>query len=328
MDHADAGRLQDPEDQVRFEELLLELSTRFIDLAPGAVDREIEDALRRVCELLGIDVAVLWQWSASAPDIVAPTHGYPGRQGQFDALAQEAYPWVIERMRAGRMVALSRLEDLPAEAGTDRESARRTGIRSNLTLPLSVGGAPPLGALAFNTLRVERGWPDPLVKRLQLIAQVFTHALSRKRADESLRESEARSAAAADLAGLGFYELDYGGGASYFDDRFRELCGVPAGLEEGLETFEFWSEHLHPDDRASIMDARRQLHDGLVERICLEYRFSHPVAGRAVVAAPRPGRLTRRPRGTVKTHGRAARHHGDASRPRRRCGSRSRRSNG
>ncbi len=294
MDHADAGRLQDPEDQVRFEELLLELSTRFIDLAPGAVDREIEDALRRVCELLGIDVAVLWQWSASAPDIVAPTHGYPGRQGQFDALTQEAYPWVIERMRAGRVVALSRLEDLPAEAGTDRESARRTGIRSNLTLPLSVGGAPPLGALAFNTLRVERDWPDPLVKRLQLIAQVFTHALSRKRADESLRESEARSAAAADLAGLGFYELDYGGGASYFDDRFRDLCGVPAGLEGGLEIFEFWSEHLQPDDRPSIMDARQHLHEGRVDRISSRVPLLSSGSGRAVVPASGSSRRARR----------------------------------
>ncbi len=101
----------------------------------------------------------------------------------------------------------------------------------------------------------------------------------RKRSEEALRASEARLAAGADLAGLGFYELDYGGGASYFDDRFRDLCGVPAGLEGGLKTLEFWSEHLHPDDRPSIMDARQQLHEGRVDRICLEYRFFHPVRG-------------------------------------------------
>jgi formate hydrogenlyase transcriptional activator len=291
------------EHQGQFEDLLVGLSASFIDLEPGAVDREIEDALRRVCELLGFDVAVLWQWLASAPGFVAPTHGYPSRQGQFDPLEQKAYPWVIEQIRAGRVVAVSQLEDLPAEAAIDLESARRTGIRSNLTLPLSVGGAPPLGALAFNTLREERGWPDALVKRLQLIAQVFTHALSRKRADESLRDSEARSEAAADLAGLGFYELDYGGGASYFDDRFRDLCGVPAGLEGGLRTLEFWLEHLHPEDRSSIMDARRQLHEGRVDRICLEYRFFHPVRGEQWLQ--HLARVTSRDatRGTVKTYG-------------------------
>ena len=298
-----SGLSEGSEEQSRFEALLIGLSARFIDLAPGAVDREIEEALRRVCELLGIDVAVLWQWSASSPDVIAPTHGHPGRQGRFDPLDQRAYPWVIEQVRAGRVVAMSRLQDLPSEAAIDRESARHTGIRSNLTLPLSVGGAAPLGALAFNTLRDERGWPDALVKRLQLIGQVFTHALSRKRADETLRESEARSEAAADLAGLGFYELDYGGGASYFDDRFRDLCGVPPGLAGGLETFAFWSARLHPDDRPSIMDARQQLHEGRVDRICLEYRFAHPARGEQWLQHLARVASRDAEKGTVKTYG-------------------------
>ena len=52
---------------LEFETLIADLSSRFINLPPGEVDREIEDALRRVCELLGIDLAVLWQWSTRDP---------------------------------------------------------------------------------------------------------------------------------------------------------------------------------------------------------------------------------------------------------------------
>ena len=68
-------------DRLEFETLLADLSSRFINLPPGDVDREIEDALRRVCELLGIDMAVLWQWVAAAPDVITPTHGYPDSAG-------------------------------------------------------------------------------------------------------------------------------------------------------------------------------------------------------------------------------------------------------
>ena len=50
----------DPDTRLRFVMLLAELSSRFINLPPAEVDRAIEDALRRVCELLGIDMAVLW----------------------------------------------------------------------------------------------------------------------------------------------------------------------------------------------------------------------------------------------------------------------------
>jgi two-component system, NarL family, sensor histidine kinase UhpB len=101
----------------------------------------------------------------------------------------------------------------------------------------------------------------------------------RRRADEALRASEARLASGADLAGLAFYELDFAEGAVYTDYRFRDLCGIPADWERGLEVLEFWMEHLHPDDRQRVLDLRRQLHAGRSERLSLEYRYLHPARG-------------------------------------------------
>jgi PAS domain S-box-containing protein len=371
------------------------------------VDHEIEDALRRVCELLGIDYAVLWQWSATT-DLIEPTHAYPPLEASLpgEPLGQELYPWVAGQMRAGRMVVIPSLDEMPAEAAVDRENARLLGIKSGLCLPLSVGGEPPVGALAFNTLRTQRDWPDALVKRLQFAAQVFTNALARTRADRALRESEARVslaadsaeaglwtldygsgifwaseraraifgylpdeaitlerfetsvhpddwdlvrgaiersaragepvnveyrilsadgqvrwiasrgrprftstgelerltgisiditerkrgeeahratearlAAGADLAGLAFYEVDFDQRVAFIDDRFRDVCGIPPEPQQGLKALEFWIEHLHPDDRERVMDQRRQLHDGRLERLNIEYRFLHPAHG-------------------------------------------------
>jgi formate hydrogenlyase transcriptional activator len=270
-----------PGSRLEFEALISDLSSRFINLPPGEVDREIEDALRRVCEFLDLDVAVLWQWSVATPEVIAPTHVYAAWGGprNFDPLRQEQFPWVVRQILAGHKIAVSSLEGLPAEAVVDRESARLSGIRSNLTLPLAVGGEPPVGALAFNALRAQRDWPDVVVKRLQLVAQVFTNALARRRYELSLQESEARLAAGTDLAGLAFYEVNFGEGLIFIDDRFRDVCGVPPEREVGLQALEFWMEQLHPDDRKSVLDLRRQLHDGKLERLNIEYRFRHPSQG-------------------------------------------------
>jgi formate hydrogenlyase transcriptional activator len=269
------------EEHAPFETLLVELSTRFINLDPKDVDREIEDALRRVCESLRIDYAVLWQWAASASALILPTHAYPplADPRTLDPLRQESFPWVVQEILAGRMVVVSGLDDMPEEAAVDRESARLSGILSNLTVPLSVGGAPAVGALAFSTLRAPREWTDGDVKRLQLVAQVFANALLRRRYDLSLHENDARLAAAADLAGLAFYELDYGAGTSYVDDRFRDLFSLPADRASGLQPFEYWREHLHPSDRERVMEARRQLHEGLLERLNSDYRYQHQSRG-------------------------------------------------
>ena len=63
-----------------FETLLADLSSRFINVPPGEVDREVEDALRRVSEFLAVDLAVLWQWSRVAPAAATPTHVYYARE--------------------------------------------------------------------------------------------------------------------------------------------------------------------------------------------------------------------------------------------------------
>jgi len=273
-----ADRIESP---LEFERLISDLSSRFINLAPPEVDRAIEDALRRVCEFLGVDLAVLWQWTAALPAVIRPTHAYCAQEGlrPSEPMREEHYPWSVQQVLAGRTFAISSPEELPAEAAVDRETCRLFGIRSAVCLPLSVGGEAPVGALGFNALRAARDWPDSLVKRLQLVAQVFANALARRRHEVSLRESEARLAAGADLAGLAFYEVNLGERTVFVDDRFRDVCGIPPEAQHGLGVLEFWIEHLHPDDRQHVLDQRQELHAGRLETLTLEYRYRHPTRG-------------------------------------------------
>jgi PAS domain S-box-containing protein len=194
-------------------------------------------------------------------------------------MRQDQYPWTRLQLLAGRLVVVPSPEALPPEAAVDRETCRLFGIKSAIALPLMVGGEPPIGALGLNSLRAQRDWPDTLVKRLQLVAQVFTNALVRERHEQRLLQSEARLAASAELAGLAFYEVDFAEGVAQGDDRMRELCGVPADRIQGLQLLEFWMEQLHAHDRERVLDLRRQLHDGQLERISEEYRFMHPTRG-------------------------------------------------
>jgi two-component system, LuxR family, sensor kinase FixL len=95
----------------------------------------------------------------------------------------------------------------------------------------------------------------------------------------SSNTTEARLAAGTELAGLGYYEIDYGKRTCFLDDRFRELCGVPPDLQQGLEPVQFWMEHVHPSDLQHLLDERQKLHDGRIDRISAEYRYLHPDLG-------------------------------------------------
>lgn len=280
--------------RLEFEILISDLSSRFINLRPGEVDREIENALRRVCEPLGIELAILWQWSQADSEVLAPTHVHYSGEGPrpSEPMRQDHYPWTRAQMLAGRLVLVPSLDALPPQAAVDRETCRRFGIRSAIGLPLAVGGEPPIGALGLNSLRAPRDWPDALVKRLQLVAQVFTHALVRKRHEEQLLRSEARQAASAELAGLAYYEVNFEEGVARVDERLRDICGIPADRTQGLQALAFWMEHLHADDHDRVLERRRQLHDGSLERLTEEYRILHPTRGERWIL--HVGRVARR----------------------------------
>ncbi len=400
--------LDDIVSPVAFERLISELSSRFVSMRAGDVDQELEDALGLACAVLGVDFAALWQWSLTDPEQISPTHVFYQQKELRPPLRMNAaqFPWYREEMREGRMIAIASLAELPPAAHVDLETSRALGIKSNLSLPLSVGGEPPVGVLSFSTLHTERAWPDALVQRLKLVAQLFTNALARRRHDLSLRESaerlslaadaaeaglwtldfrtgifwlteraqmhfgfsagkavelkhleaslhpedrglllaalarpvqdgvplyveyrivcpgerrarwlamrgrphsqtpgdsehlmgaviditgrrraeaalrksEARLAVGVELAGLAFYELNFHDQTAFVDERFRVLGGIPPELE-GLAPVRFWEEHLHPDDRVSVLALREDLHQGRIEQVSTEYRYLHPARG-------------------------------------------------
>jgi PAS domain-containing protein len=210
-------------------ELIADISAKFVNLPASEVDREIEDGLRRVCEPLRIDLAVLWQWSNVDPGVVVPTHAYCAHEGLRPSgpMSQDQYPWAEQQVLAGRTFTISSLKDYPAEAAVDRETCRQFGIKAGMCIPLAVGGMPPVGALGLNALRAEREWPEALVKRLQLVAQVFANALARKRADQALRESEELNRTAFEHAAVGIAHVGIDGRWLRVNDRLCEILGYP-----------------------------------------------------------------------------------------------------
>src|SRR5206468_11194498 len=63
---------------------------------------------------------------------------------------------------------------------------RRFGPGSNATVPLVAGGE-VLGALAFGSMRSERGWAPAVRDRLCTVAHVVCAVLARRQMDQQLR---------------------------------------------------------------------------------------------------------------------------------------------
>jgi PAS domain S-box-containing protein len=277
MPETDVPPRVDLETGLRFEALLADLSAGFVNLPPDKVDGAVIDAQRRICECFDLDRSALWQtmgpgtgpwWLTHFHQIPARPliHGGPmtersiGDDGapavigdppvelREDALT--IFPWVTARLRRSETVVIPSVDDMPAEAAQDQAMFRQIGTQATVVIPLLAGGAVS-GALSFASMRTRRTWPEALVKRFHLIAQVFASALARKQAELRLRESEARLSLAAAAGGAGLWEIDLPSGRAWGSPEASALYEFSPSEEMTLDAV---LARIHPDDR----EARRE----------------------------------------------------------------------
>jgi signal transduction histidine kinase len=168
---------------LRFETLLANLSATFVNVPATEVDSQIESGLKQIVEFLDLDRSGLGELSAEGMVI---THSYqvPGVPPSPRVVLEAQFPFYARKVHQGEVFRLP--DDLPPEASREREFCARTGLKSNLSIPLKVTGS-VVGGIGFASFRAHRDWPDELVQRLRLVGDIFTNALARKRADEALR---------------------------------------------------------------------------------------------------------------------------------------------
>ncbi len=175
------------EDPLAFERLLSDLSAGFVNLSGQELDREIECALRRLVEFLGVSRANLFRPRPNGGrHEMTHTWASPGHERPAH-FSMEDVPWTTARVLAGKTTWFSGIEDLPEQAMRDRRMILREGIRSGAAIPLFIGGE-IVGALSFDSCDRERDWPTELLNRLRLAGEVFANALKRRAMEQELSE--------------------------------------------------------------------------------------------------------------------------------------------
>ena len=128
-----------------------------------------------------------------------------------------------------------------------RKLAEICGLRSCWSTPILSAQHDVLGSFAM--YRKETRGPNAEEKRLAAIATHITGiAIERKRAEEALRERDARINLAAESADLAFWVL-YPEGNAWMSDKGRRIYGFDSNLPL---TCDLILSRVHPDERAAV----------------------------------------------------------------------------
>jgi diguanylate cyclase (GGDEF)-like protein/PAS domain S-box-containing protein len=177
--------------QLAMEEIVMNISTRFIDVAPAEIDREIQRALRILGEFMDVDrchIQVLqpdrrailksYEWTVSTANL-----------SQILATELSQFKWSLNRYFNFETIRIHRLDDLPVEAQFEKERWSQMGIRSTLGLPLAEGNK-LIGFFGFDSEKKEIEWSDDDVGLIKVIGEIFVSVWMRKQSLQALHETQ------------------------------------------------------------------------------------------------------------------------------------------
>ncbi|MBZ5590144.1 MAG: PAS domain S-box protein, partial [Acidobacteriia bacterium] len=160
-----------------------------------------------------------------------------------------------------------------------------------LGVPLVVGDQ-TLGVIVVQTYTEGVRYDEREKEILTFVSRQVALAIARKRAEEALRESEARFQLLAEVAPVGIFRTDKNGATTYVNQRWTEISGLTARRALG----DGWLQAVHPDDRDGLAtgwhDAAAAQHESRAD-----YRFLRPdgtvawVVGQAVAVLDAAGQF-------------------------------------
>jgi transcriptional regulator with GAF, ATPase, and Fis domain len=176
----------------RFERVVADAASKFVHVPPEQVDEEIDKTLGRIGECVDADLSFLLQWTDPQKSTLTVSHewdvGSIGGPYFRGAVVSDTYPWLAARLREAKPLFISKLDDFPPEAATERETCERIGIQSIVWAPfVSVHGLQ--GYIGLSTVNRTGAFLEGVVPRLGLVGNVFASAIERRRADLNLQQA-------------------------------------------------------------------------------------------------------------------------------------------
>ena len=170
------------EDRLRFEEFLSEISSRYCRLPPGDVEDGIKEDLQRIGTFLGADrchLALFTEDDNELRFIQKWTMQGLTPLPNTIANAREYWPWTIDQLLDGKIVAFHHFDELPDTAAVDRKNYLLMSIQSHLAVPIEIGEN-VVGTLNAAVTNSRLFWPEKQIQRLRLIGEIFVNALIRR----------------------------------------------------------------------------------------------------------------------------------------------------
>lgn len=181
--------------QLALEEIVTQISTRFINVAPQEMDTEIKRALKSLGEFSEVDRCFLLLMNTAETHLEEGYEWTSERVYSSHPLVKKGGFPISEWMRDGlcrrEVVNLPSANQLTPDAALEKELWRWIGFKSFIGLPLLIENS-LAGFFGLSTEINEREWSPEILSMLRMVGEVFINVLVRKKSLQALGEAQSQ----------------------------------------------------------------------------------------------------------------------------------------
>ncbi|MGM0771989.1 MAG: ATP-binding protein [Halobacteriota archaeon] len=177
--------------KLEIEKTIASIASMFI--APKNIDKTIDIALEKICNLCGCSRGYIFRFSSDGKRM-SNTHEYcpEGVSPQKDNLQElslEVFPWWISKLRNGEAIHIRDVSMMPEEADAEKSILEMQGIRSLIVLPFYMNSE-LTGFLGMDNVVKTGEWEDENINILSLLSQIIGAAFERRNAEDVLMNAK------------------------------------------------------------------------------------------------------------------------------------------
>jgi PAS domain S-box-containing protein len=175
--------------EIRFQQLVTEISSDFILVNSQNLDDKINAMLEKIGSFFEVDRSYLFLFSEDR-HTMNNTHEWcrPGISQQIlhsQEMPLENFGWLVNRINKPEAVHIPDVEALPSEASAEKTAFRLQEIRSLLTVPF-FDQEGVKGFFGFDSVRQTRSWEPYHINFLQVLANILSDARTKASSEVAL----------------------------------------------------------------------------------------------------------------------------------------------
>jgi two-component sensor histidine kinase len=178
--------------QVEMENLIAQISTRFINVPVAQLEKEIHRAISVIGKFTGVDRSYIFRLENEGCSMSNTDEwcgeGIEPHIDRLQSLPVDVFEYSMERMHKGEVLYVADVGRLPPEAEAEKAEFEAEDIKTLINVPIMLRSE-MIGFLGFDAVRKRKVWSSDDIRLLKLVSEIFANAFDRASIEKQLQTS-------------------------------------------------------------------------------------------------------------------------------------------